>query len=294
MNIKNSILRFLQETGKSLAIMWRNPSGRTGLVIFVVILFLSLIGPYIIPFPQDADVQNIYQSPSIKHIFGTNYAGKDNFALIVHGGREILALAFVAGLVTTSIAVVIGSLSGFLGGKTDAFLMEVVNFWLTIPQFPLLVVLASLITLNSSIILAVLLGVLGWPGLARQIRSQVLSLKRRDFIESAIVLDLGIFHIITRELLPNIMSYIAISMVFAMTSAIFQQTGLVFLGLVPLTGSNWGVMLSLAYSKGAIFNSHAVWNVLSPVFMIIIFELSLVLISRSLDDVFNPRLRVDG
>jgi peptide/nickel transport system permease protein len=294
MKIKNKLLRLWRETGKSLDLMWRNPSGRAGLIIFLAILLLSLVGPLIIPYPQDADVQNIYKTPTFQHPLGTNYAGKDNFTLIVHGGRDILEVAFIAGLVTTAIAVVIGALSGFLGGKIDTILMEVVNFWLTIPQFPLLVVLAGLVQLNSNVILAVLLGVLGWPGLARQIRSQVLTLKRRDFIESAIVLDLGIYHIITRELLPNIMSYIAISMVFAMTSAIFQQTGLVFLGLVPLTGSNWGVMLSLAYSKGAIFNSHAVWNVLSPVLMIIIFELSLVLISRSMDDVFNPRLRVDA
>ena len=294
MKINQKALRLLREMGKSLSIMWRNPSGRAGMLIFLMILLFSLVGPLIIPYPQDADVNNIYKTPTLQHLLGTNYAGKDNLTLIIHGGRDILQVAFVAGLVTTVIAVVVGALSGFLGGKVDTFLMEVVNIWLTIPQFPLLVVLAGMVQLSSNLMLAILLGVLGWPGLARQIRSQVLTLKRRDYIESAIVLDLGIYHIITRELLPNIMSYIAISMVFAMTSAIFQQTGLVFLGLVPLTGSNWGVMLSLAYSKGAIFNSRAVWNVLSPVMAIIIFELSLVLISRSIDDVFNPRLRVDS
>jgi len=274
--------------------MWKNPSGKIGMLLLLFILGISYIGPLLVPLPKNADVDSIYQPPSLNHLLGTNYAGKDNVALIIHGGSDLLFVALVAGLISTTIAVVVGALSGFLGGKVDSFLMEVVNIWLTIPQFPLLVVLAGLIKLNSSLTLAFLIGILSWPGLARQIRSQILSLKMRDFIESAILLDLGIVHIITKELLPNMMSYIAISLVFSMTSAIFQQTGLVFLGLVPLAGSNWGVMLSLAYSKGAIFNSNAIWNVLAPVFMIILFELSLVMIARSMDDVFNPRLRTEA
>jgi peptide/nickel transport system permease protein len=275
-------------------LMWKNPSGKIGMLLLLFILGISYIGPLLVPLPKNADVDSIYQPPSLNHLLGTNYAGKDNVALIIHGGSDLLFVALVAGLISTTIAVVVGALSGFLGGKVDSFLMEVVNIWLTIPQFPLLVVLAGLIKLNSSLTLAFLIGILSWPGLARQIRSQILSLKMRDFIESAILLDLGIVHIITKELLPNMMSYIAISLVFSMTSAIFQQTGLVFLGLVPLAGSNWGVMLSLAYSKGAIFNSNAIWNVLAPVFMIILFELSLVMIARSMDDVFNPRLRTEA
>jgi peptide/nickel transport system permease protein len=94
-------------------------------------------------------------------------------------------------------------------------------------------------------------------------------------------------------MLPNMMSYIAISLVFAMTSAIYQQTGLVFLGLVPFSSANWGVMLSLAYSKGAMYQSQAAWNLISPVAAIALFELSLVMLARSLDEIFNPRLRTE-
>ncbi len=293
MKIIESILRFFKELLKTLRLMWRNNAGRAGLILFVAFLIFSYIGPVFVPYPDKADIKNIYAGPSLEHPLGTNEAGKDNLALMVHGGKDVILIAFLAGAISVSIAVLVGSLSAFIGGKLDTLLMEFVNIWLTIPQFPLLAVLASLIKLNSPVLLAVLLGALSWAGLARQVRSQVLTLKKRDFVEAAVTLDLGTRHILFKELLPNMMSYIAISLVFSMTSAIFQQTGLVFLGIVPLAGANWGVLLSIAYSKGAIFNSQAAWTLISPVLMIVLFEVSLVLLARSLDDAFNPRLRTD-
>src|SRR5207237_1247927 len=155
---------------------------------------------------------------------------------VIHGGKDILIIAIAAGVLTTAIAVTVGSLSAFLGGRMDTLLMELANIWLTIPQFPLLVVLASIVKLNNVWLLALLLAVLGWPGFARQVRSQVLSLKRRDYVEAAQLLNLGTAHIIFREMLPNMMPFIAISLILSMTRAIYQQTGLIFLGLVPFSG----------------------------------------------------------
>lgn len=282
-----------RELGKSFRILWRNPSGRVGFILLLAMVLISFVGPLVVPAPTEVNLKEIYQGPSAKHILGTDYQGKDNLVLLIYGGKDILLVAFLAGLITTVIAVTVGASSAFIGGKFDSFMMELVNVWLTIPQFPLLAVLATLIKLSSIGPLAVIIGVLSWAGLARQIRSQVLSLKKRDFIEAAVNLNLSTSHILFRELLPNMMSFIAIALVFSMTSAIYQQTGLVFLGLVPLSGENWGVMLNMAYNKGAIFNPKAAWNVLAPVLAIVLFELSLVLIARSLDDVFNPRLRTE-
>lgn len=293
MKILNAIGNWFKEITKTIRLMWRNSSGRIGLTLFLILLLTSYVGPTFVPLPREADISNIYAGPSWQHPLGTNEAGKDNLALIINGGKDVILVAFIAGLITVFIAVAVGSISAFVGGKVDTFLMEFVNVFLTIPQFPLLAVLASLVKFNSPILLAVLLGLLSWAGLARQIRSQVLSLRKREFVEAAVTLDLGTPHILLKELLPNMMSYIAISLVFAMTSAIFQQTGLIFLGIVPLSGSNWGVLLSIAYNKGALFNARAAWTLAAPVFMIVLFELSLVLISRSLDDAFNPRLRTE-
>jgi len=140
-------------------------------------------------------------------------------------------------------------------------------------------------------LLALILGVLSWPALTRAIRAQVLSLREREFVEAARALDLGTRHIILKEILPNMMSYIAINLIFAMTAAIYAQVGLVFLGLVPFSGSNWGVMLSLAWTRGAIFYKGSLWYIMAPVAAIALFQLSLVSFTRLLEEIFNPRLR---
>lgn len=279
------------ELGKTFRILRRNRTGLVGLGIITLMVLMAFIGPNFVPQQQDVNVGEMYQSPSLKHPLGTDFQGMDNLISIVNGGKEIMIVAFLAGIISTAIAVIVGSVSAFAGGWVDSLLVEVVNIWLTVPQFPLLAVLATLIKLDSPPLLAMLLGVLGWAGLARQVRSQVLSLRQREYVEAAVALDLGTSHIIFREMLPNMMSFIAISLVLSMTSAIFQQTGLVFLGLVPLSGANWGVMLSTAYAKGAIYSTAAMWNVLAPVFAIAIFQVGLVMLARSLDEIFNPRLR---
>ena len=281
------------EMRRSFRLLRRNPSGFIGLILLVFMVLMAFVGPLIIPAETRANVKQIYQGPSWEHPLGTDFQGKDNLVQIIHGGKDIMIIAFLAGLMTTAIAVIVGGISAFVGGAVDGFLMQMVDIWLTVPQFPLLAVLATLVRLDSPWLLALLLALLSWPGLARQIRSQVLSLRRRDYVEAAVALDMGTSHIIFREMLPNMMSYIAISLVFAMTSAIYQQTGLVFLGLVPFSGANWGVMLSLAYAKGAMYQAQAAWNVLAPVGAIALFELSLVMLARSLDELFNPRLRTE-
>ncbi len=283
----------LAESLKTLKLLSRNKIGFAGFLSALLIVVISFAGPMIWPPEQSANVADIYQAPSAKHWLGTDFQGRDNLLQLVNGGQDIVVVAFLAGVLTTALAVTIGAFSAFAGGRIDSFLMEIVNIWLTIPKFPLLVILATMLKLNDAWLLAIILALIEWPGLARQVRSQVLSLKKRDYVEAATMLDLGTGNIIFRELLPNMMSFIAIALIFAMTSAIYQQTGLVFLGLVPFSGANWGVMLSLAQRKGALFAPTAVWYLLSPILAIVLLQLSLVSFARSLDEVFNPRLRTD-
>ena len=206
----------------------------------------------------------------------------------------MLIVAFLAGAISTLIAVVLGSLSALAGGRLDSGIMGFADIMLTIPTIPLLIVLAGLLRFDSVLYLAVILGLLSWPSLSRAIRAQVLSLRERDFVEAARALDLGTGHIVFREIMPNMASYLAISLIFAMTAAVYAQVGLVFLGLVPMSGTNWGVMLQLAWTKGAIFYPKAFWYIMGPVFAIALFQLALVFASRSLEEVFNPRLAHRG
>ncbi|HEY0606186.1 MAG TPA: ABC transporter permease [Herpetosiphonaceae bacterium] len=273
-----------------LSLILRNPSGVIGGLLLAALLLMAFVGPLLVPAESQAHVERIYQSPSPEHPLGTDFQGRDNLVLLIHGGRDVILLAFAAGLLTTLLACVIGASSAWFGGAVDRLLMTIADIWLTLPRFLILVVLASLVRLDGIWSLALLLAGFGWPGLARQIRAQVLSLKRREYVEAARQLDLGAAHIIFRELLPNMLGFITISLIAAMIQAIYAQTGLVFLGVVPF-GNSWGVLFSLAYAKNAIYLPSAAWSLLAPMGAIILFQLGLVLISRALEEVFNPRLQ---
>ena len=280
-----------QESVKTFKILSRNKMGLFGFVMTILIILMSFVGPLIWPPETSANVAEINKGSSAQHWLGTDFQGQDNLRKVINGGKDIVVIALLTGVLSMLIAVVVGSFSAFIGGRVDSLLMDFVNIWLTIPKFPLLAVLATVLSLKDVVTLSVLMAILDWPALARQVRSQVLSLKNREYIEAASMLDLGTPRILFRELLPNMMSFIAISTIFEMTHAIYQQTGLVFLGIVPYSSSNWGVMISAAERRGVLFNPQAAWGILAPIGAIVIFQLALISFARSLDEVFNPRLR---
>jgi peptide/nickel transport system permease protein len=289
--LQDALARTWVETVKTFKILSRNKIGMFGLIMSLLIVFLSFVGPFIWPPETSANVADINQGISDKHWLGTDFQGQDNLRKVINGGKEIVIVAFLTGLIASFLGVVIGSASAVIGGTTDSLLMEFVNIWLTIPKLPLLAVIATVVKLNDPVTFSLLMAILDWPSLARQVRSQVLSLKRRDYVEAATMLDLGTRNIIFSEILPNMMSFIIISMIGIMIFAIYQQTSLVFLGIVPYSSSNWGVMISAAERRGVLFNPQAMWSILAPMGAIVVFQLSLITFSRSLEEVFNPRLR---
>jgi peptide/nickel transport system permease protein len=275
---------------KTLRLLAHNKVGFAGFLGVLFFLFLAFVAPLFVPLDTQTRVDQIYKLPSLEHWLGTDFQGRDILSLIVHGGRDVMIVAFLTGAISTAIAVVLGSISALLGGWVDSLIMGITDVWLAIPQLPLLAVVATLVKLDSVFLTALMLAILAWPSLTRALRSQVLSLRQREYVQAAQLLDLGNRHIIFSELMPNMMSYIAINLVFAMTSAVYSQVLLVFLGLVTLT-NNWGVIINLAWTRGAIFSSSAFMNILAPVVALALFQLSLVSFTRSLEEVFNPRLR---
>ena len=245
------------------------------------------------PAVKEAYVDLVVSNPTIgpAHLFGTDTQGRDIATHIVHGGRELILVAVGAGLISTLIAVILGSSAAIFGGVVDQVLSAFTNLILAIPQFPLLVVLAGLLSLTSPIFMALLIGLLAWPTLMRSIRSQVLTLRERDYVEAAVALDLGTPHVVFREILPNMMSYIAVHFVFAITGAMYAQIGLVFLGLAPINNYTWGVMLFFGQSRGTLFNPEGASMALAPVIAIALFQVFLIMFARSLEEVFDPRLR---
>jgi len=281
----------LASTFDFLRLLSTRPVGFAGLVVIGLFVLVSFAGPLVVPLNTTVDLTAIYAPPSFAHPLGTDYQGRDVANQIIWGGRDILTVAFLSAILSTLIAVGFGSLGALVGGPLDSAVVGITDVILTIPRLPLLVVLAALLRLNSILILALIVGALAWPSLLRAVRAQVLSLKEREFVEAARALDLGLGHIIFAEVLPNMRSYIAISFILAMTQAIYAQAGLIFLGLVPLSGTNWGVMINLAWVRGAVFFRDSLPYILAPVLAIALFQLALVSLASALEDIFNPRLR---
>jgi peptide/nickel transport system permease protein len=268
-----------------------NKVGVAAAGVFLAIVLLAFVGPYFMPATNPSDGRNVFASPSRDHWLGTDYMAKDTWYQIVKGGRSLLLVAATAAIMSTFISVVFGALAAMIGGKFDTIVLTITDIVLTVPGIILLGVLAVYVKLNSPFLLALILASTGWPVLLRAVRAQVLSLKEREYVEAAKMLDLGHWHLLFREVLPNMMSYIVINFVVGMTGAIYGQVILYFLGLVSLSGNNWGLMIQQGYAQGALNNPDAMWYIMAPIFMIVILQLSLVLMSRSLEDIFNPRLR---
>jgi peptide/nickel transport system permease protein len=276
-----------------LRLMMRNTAGFLGFLVFGLIVLVAFIGPFFAP-ENPPNTAKIFQPPSGEHPLGTDFAGRDVLIQIINGGRPVLIVGFLAATLTTVIAVVFGALSAYAGGWIDSAITGLADVVLTIPHLPLLAVLAGLIAFKSAWQLALIIAALAWPTLLRAVRAQVLSLRERDYVEAARALDLGTAHILFREILPNMRSYIAISFTIGMTSAIYAQIGLYFLGLAPLAGDNWGIMLNFAWARGAIFFKNSFWYIMAPILVISILQLAMVSMTRSLEDIFNPRLRDGG
>lgn len=264
-------------------------SGFLGFLILSIIVALSLIAPFIFPLDTVSNTSEIFQPPSLEHILGTDHLGRDIWAQIANGGTELLLMALITAALGIFLGVVLGAFSAIIGGKLDEILLLLADVWLSIPRLPLLVVISAFITLNS-FTFAILLAILSWAGLYRTIRSEVLSLRERDFIEVAFMQNLSTSHIVFREIAPNLVGFIAVNFTLLMKAAIYAQVGLVFLGILPLD-QNWGVMINQAWTQGVIYSTDSILYILAPTIMICLLIISLVWIGKSLEDVFNPSLR---
>lgn len=271
--------------------LMRSKAGFAGFIVFSAMVLIAVIGPLFTPDRLPTDLDAIYQPPSLAHPFGTDSEGRDIAIQMVNGGRSVILVGLLAAVISTAIAVIFGSLAAYLGGWVDSLIVSVTDIVLTVPQIVLLAVLASLYKLDSPLLLALIIGGFSWPFLLRSVRAQVFSLKEREYVEAAKLLDLGTPRIVIREILPNMASFILMNFVITMTNAIYALVGLYFLGLAPLAGDNWGVMLNIAWTRGAIFYQDSLFYILTPVIAISVLQLALVTMTRSFEEILNPRLR---
>ncbi|MFI6481881.1 ABC transporter permease [Nonomuraea sp. NPDC050663] len=273
-------------------VMKRKPSRMAGVVILFGFTVMAVIGPLFYPENLPYDPNAKYAPISWEHWFGTDGQGKDVWAQLVIGSRYVLLSALVTGVITVVVGAGLGLFSGFKRGRWDTVLMRLTDMKLTIPGLPLLLVLSTVWSFGSAIEMGLVLGLLGWGGVARAVRSQTLSLRERGFIEAARGLGLSTTHIVGKELLPTMAPYIAMNMLVAVTGAVYAQVGLFFLGVLPYEADNWGVMLNLAvFGGGAMTTTAALPYLLAPLLAILLLTLGIVLVVDAMDEIFNPRLR---
>lgn len=225
------------------------------------------------------------------HPLGTNNLGQD---LMYQGFYSIIPLGqmMIAGaLFTIILGTVVGIISGYKGGGIDRVLSTITDVFINLPGLPLVIVLTVLFQPQNEFVIGIMLTVASWAGLARAIRSQILTLREEAFIEAARAMGIPLHKLLYKEILPHMAPYIVVNTAGAAQSVIFAAVGLYFLGILPFTGANWGTMLSQSYGSDSFWHLDQVhWLIVTLAFIIGI-SIALILLAQSLDRVFNPRVR---
>ena len=282
-----------------LMIIWRNTKARIGLITIMIYVVMAILGwlidmGHLIKFNPLGNPALAWHPPCLKHPLGCDYMGRDLLVMIMRGARFILAVSFLRGLFVVVLGMLIGITAGYVGGKVDAVLTGLTDIILPIPSMVLYIVLATFIKSSNPIVIAGILSVTAWAGLARSIRSEVLSIKTAPYIEAAKTLGMPTTYIVFSEITPNLMTYITINYIWSTADAIYAMVGLFFLGVLPFREENWGVMLFEAHRyMGALYSLRTLHFVLAPILAIIGLQFGLILFSYAMDEIFNPRIRTE-
>lgn len=224
---------------------------------------------------------------------GTGRLGQSIGKQIVHGTPAMLKMALAGAIFATGVALVIGTVAGYKGGKIDTVLMTISDIVMTIPALPLIVLLAAIYQPTDPFVIGVLLAIDNWPGLARALRSQVLTIRTESYVEAGRAMGISSSSILKRDIVPQLMPYTLINAATAARGVIFESVALYFLGLLPFGEAfNWGVMMNRAYQAGALSNIDRAGHWLfAPMITLTLFSFGLIILSQGLDRVFNPQLR---
>jgi peptide/nickel transport system permease protein len=267
-------------------------SGVGGLGVLAVFVALALLAPLLFSADElgvTTATGGTLDPPSADYPLGTDESGRSVLALVVHGARVSLLVGVSATLMSMVIGTLVGIGSGHFRGWFGALLQRLTDWFLVIPFLPLAIVLATV--LGSSLLnIIVVIGVTSWPGTARLVRAQTLSVEARPYLERARVLGGGDWHQMSRHVLPNVMPLVLAHTTLTVAIAILSETTLSFLGLGDPFRVSWGSMLDNAFSAGAI-TSGAWWYLLPPGLCVVVVVLAFTLVGRALEAVLDPRLR---
>jgi peptide/nickel transport system permease protein len=276
--------------------------GMIGLGILLVFAILA-IAPALFVGPLETVVTatgTALEPPSAAHLLGTDEMGRDMLNLTVHGARISMTIGLLATAITIGVGALIGILAGYTGGGLDNVLMRITDFFLVLPTFVLAIILAPILLdiigveaeffgIRATLLVIVLvIGLTSWATTARVIRSQVLSVKERMFVDRARVIGAGSGRIMRRHILPNVVNLIVAQSVITFAIAVFTETTLAFIGLGDPFAPSWGQILNAAQSAGAP-GLLAWWYIVPPAVCVVLVVLAFTLLGNALDDILNPK-----
>jgi peptide/nickel transport system permease protein len=271
-----------------------NRKAMIGLLLFALFCLLAAFPHIFVPWshgdPQTVAAFPSELHPSLSHWLGTTQLGQDVYTRLVYGTRESLLIAVIAGLGSTLLSVIIGVSAAYLGGVADDALSMLTGVFLVLPTFPLMIVLATYAGKGNLTVVIVVLIVTGWAYGANQLRAQGLSLRNRDFLESARVRGERKSYIIVVEVLPTMTSLILAGFLGSALYSVLTAAGLQFLGLGDSSSLSWGTMLYWAQNQSALLSGYPVWA-LAPGFAVALLGVAFALLNYAFDEISNPALR---
>jgi len=268
----------------------KNKTGMLGLIILVAFILLAIFAPLIAPFDPYERVGKPFEKPSLQHLLGTNDIGQDILSEVIYGTRISLLIGILSAGVSLVIGTIIGLAAGYMGGKVDSILMRAVDLNLVIPMLPLMILLAAFLGPSFWNIILVI-GILSWASPARVIRAQVLTVKKKGYVEAVEVLGARPRYTILKHILPPTMSIIISQLILMSSRAILTEASLSFLGLGDPTQKSWGIILFYAQARSAFLTDAWIWWILPPGILITLLVISFSYIGNALEEIVNPRLR---
>ncbi|WP_169166056.1 ABC transporter permease [Cellulomonas taurus] len=282
--------RAFQVLSRGVATVWANPKARVGLILLGLFVLMAIFAPVLAPYGPHDDSFARNEAGSSAHWLGTTGNGEDVLSQVIYGSRISLLVGFIAGGLSTVVAVVIGLSWGYLRGWGNDVVNFLVNLFLVMPGLPLMIIIAAYLQNGGLPMIILVVVITGWAWGARVLRSQTQSLRSRDFVTAAVFSGERPARVVFREILPNMTSMIAGSFFGAATSAILAESGLSFLGLGDMATVSWGSMIFWAQNSMAILTGQ--WVLLfAPGLCIALLATSMTLVNFGVDGLSNPRLR---
>lgn len=274
--------------------IWKSPKGKIGLVIIVAVALVAILADYVAPFnPYDIDSRDRRQlPPSREHLLGTDGSGIDLLSAVIHGARVSLTVGLSTAILICVVGALLGVASGYLGGLVDTLTMRFADILFTIPSLPLMIILAAYLGTSFWNIIMIFV-LLGWAGLARLVRAQVLSLRERPYVEAAIVAGAKPWRVMVYHVLPGVSSLIIINGVLMAAGLMLAEAGLSFLGFGDPRAISWGKLLAQA-QEGSAMPRGSWWWVVFPGVALFITALGFMLVGLAMEEAMNPYLNRRG